>query len=243
MKIKFLKKEASKGFYYLANINRQVNPSHVTKLAESIQMIGVIRPIVVSSISFLTGKTEKYIIDGQHLFNALLRLGLDIPYVEIEIKSKEELIQKIALLNASSKSWQLVDYITAWSSLKEDYVTLNKYFNVYDIELRALSNILEGSDVNNGKITPKIKKGTFTVRDEAAAKIILDMVTDVLKVIPRVGRHDNRYTVSEFVDFYRKNRTSYDHKKFINGLKKSKNDFLLATQEPGKLVELFEKLC
>ena len=35
-------------------------------------------------LDFLDGKMMPYIIDGQHLYHALLRLSLDIPYVEIE---------------------------------------------------------------------------------------------------------------------------------------------------------------
>ena len=115
MKIQYLKIGSSKAFYYLAGINRPINPSQVTKLSESLLKLGILRPIIVAEISFLTGKKTSYIIDGQHLFNAMLRNNMDIPYKVIEIKNKVELVEAIALLNASSKSWTMIDYVTSWS--------------------------------------------------------------------------------------------------------------------------------
>ena len=124
-----------KSVMYLAGINRPIIPYHVTKLAQALTMMGIIRPIVIANISFMSGIPGWYIVDGQHLFNALLRLGMDIPYVFIDVKDKKDLVEKIALLNASSKTWSLQDYVTAWSSLENDYVKLNNYFNIYDLAI------------------------------------------------------------------------------------------------------------
>lgn len=117
MKILTLNKDSNSSFYFLAGINRPVIPQHVTKLSNSINEMGVLRPVVIAVISFVTGKPLKYIIDGQHLFNALLRNNMDIPYIIINITDQVDLIEKIALLNASSRSWTLLDYIHAWSSV------------------------------------------------------------------------------------------------------------------------------
>lgn len=228
-------------FNYLAGINRPINPAQVTKLAKSLEMMGVIRPVVIAEMSFVNGKIGKYIIDGQHIFNALMRLGWEIPYVTIQVANKQELVEKIAMLNASSKTWSMQDYITAWSSLKEDYIKLNHYFQIYDLEVTELAAIFVNNNRGGGNITKIIKSGEFKIINEQKNVEILNNVTDMLKLIPRMNRFENRYAVKEYVKFLR-STSKYDHKTFIAKLQKNKDKFILATQEEGKLSELFEKL-
>lgn len=228
-------------WYILTGINRGISPSHVTKVAKSIEKLGNLRPIVVADLSFISGKLQTYIIDGQHLFNACLRLGWSIPYIKIEIKSKEQLVEAIALLNASSKSWCMLDYVTAWSYLKSDYVKLNNYFTIYDIELSVLASILMNSTGDTAVVTRKIKAGEFAIINEEDNVKILNYLTDLLKVAPRMNRFENKYVCREFVCFLRGN-PSYNHTVFIENAKKNKDKFILATQEEGKLSTLFNKL-
>ena len=120
MKIQILKKDSHKSFSYLAGINRPINPAQVTKLAESVKTLGILRPVIVAELQFISGKLIKYIIDGQHLFNSLLRNNMDIPYITIKIENKVQLVESIALLNASSKNWSIIDYVTSWSCVSEE---------------------------------------------------------------------------------------------------------------------------
>ena len=244
-KLKTLKK--GELLHYLAGINRGVNPSHVTKISVSIETMGVIRPIVVATISFINGKPTKYIIDGQHLFNALIRNDMPIEYVEIDVKDMTDLVEKIALLNASSKTWTLHDYITAWSAVKSDYVKLNHYFNVYDLELGMIASILSNKTVRNfnggdAGITKSIKKGDFHIKDEEFNVMLLDDLTDVLKVFPRQNRTENRYVCAEYINFRRNSNLKYNHASFIKVLSTKKSDLIFATQESDKLCEFFQKL-
>jgi hypothetical protein len=239
--IKWLGQNAKSSFHYLAGINRAIYPAQVTKIAESLEKMGVVRAVIVAELSFITGKKTKYIIDGQHLFNALIRMGWDIPYVTIQIKDKQELVETIALLNASSKTWSLLDYITAWGSLVPDYIKLNHYFQVYDIDMGVISSVLSGTSTDGGNINKKIKKGEFRIINEKENVEILDRLTDVLKVVPRMNRVENRYLCREYIKFVRSTK-SYNHTIFIEKLKKNKKQFVLATQEDGKLYELFSKI-
>ena len=225
---------------YLAGINRPVNPGHVTKLAKSLEKIGTVQPIVTAQLSFITGKPEFYIIDGQHKFNALIRNGSPIPYVVIDVKDKEDLIEKIALLNASSKSWCMLDYVTAWSSLIPDYVKLNHYFQVYDMEMGSIASTL-ANHIAHSDISKKIKSGSFRITNESENVSILNDLTDILKIIPRMNRYENKYVCNEYVKFRRSSK-DYDHSKFLKNLDKNKDLFVLATQQEGKLSELFYKL-
>jgi hypothetical protein len=242
LKINWLAKGSKTAFSYLAGINRPVNPSQVTKLAESINKMGLIRPIVVTELSFISGKKTKYIVDGQHLFNACLRNNIDIPYVSINISDKKQLVETIALLNASSKNWTIFDYVLAWSSLNPDYVKLNQYFNMYDIEMSAIADILSGGTAaSGGSINNKIKKGEFKITNEATNVAIINDLTDLLKIVPRMNRFENRYLCGEYVKF-RRSEKDYNHSLFIKKAQKNKNKFVLATQESGKLAEMFRKL-
>lgn len=239
--LKWLSTTGNIKFSYLAGINRAIMPAQVTKLAKSLELMGVIRPIVIAELSFISGKTAKYIIDGQHLFNALIRLGWEIPYVTIQVKDKQDLVEKIAMLNASSKTWTMQDYVTAWSSLKEDYVKLNHYFEVYDMEILEIAAILSNNIRGGGNTQKILKAGEFKIVNETKNVQILDYVTDMLKVVPRMNRFENRYAVKEYVKYLR-TAPKYNHEQFITKLQKNKEKFILATQEEGKLYELFEKL-
>lgn len=240
-RIKWLGDNAKNTFSYLAGINRPIYPAQVTKLADSINKMGVVRPVIIAEIDFITGKKTKYIIDGQHLFNALIRNGMEIPYVTIVIKDKRDLVETIAKLNASSKNWTLLDYITAWGSLIPDYVKLNHYFQVYDFDMGVLTSVLNDLVADGGHLVKKIKNGEFRIINEKENVKLLDQLTDVLKVVPRMNRNENRYLCREYIKFA-KGCTKYNHEKFINNLKKNKSKFVLATQEDGKLKELFNNL-
>lgn len=231
-------------FHYLTGINRGITPSQVTKLVNSLLKIGNIRPIVVAKLSFISGKMEHYIIDGQHIHNALLRLGWDIPYVLVEIKDKQELVEKIAFLNASSKTWSIQDFVTAWSSLIPDYVKLNRYFQIYDIELNIIASILSNTSSSNGSvISKKIKIGEFTIQDEDKNVDILNGLTDILKIIPRLNRFENRFVCNEYVNFRRTAGSAYNHKSFLKNLDKNKQKFILATHEQEQLADMFRVLA
>jgi hypothetical protein len=238
--IKWLGDNAKSTFAYLAGINRPIYPAQVTKLAESINKMGVVRPIIIAELDFISGKKTKYIIDGQHLFNALIRNGMDIPYVTITIKDKKDLVETIAKLNASSKNWALVDYIVAWGALIPDYVKLNHYYQVYDFDMGVLASVLNDISTDGGNIAKKIKNGTFKVINEEINVRILNQLTDVLKIVPRMNRMENKYLCREYIKFCR-NCSKYNHEKFLKNLDKNKEAFALVTQEDGKLKELFNK--
>jgi hypothetical protein len=240
--MKWLGNNAKNTFAYLAGINRPIYPGQVTKLADSINKMGVVRPVIIAEFSFISGKKTKYIIDGQHLFNALIRNNMEIPYVTIDIKDKRELVETIAKLNASSKNWALVDYILAWGALIPDYVKLNHYFQVYDFDMGVISSILMDTTQDGGNIAKRIKDGNFRIINEDKNVELLNNLTDVLKVIPRMDRFQNRYVCREYAKFA-KSCSKYDHTKFINNLKKNREKFVISTQETNRLKEMFLELA
>ena len=238
MKVEYLSPLSTKGFSMLAEINRPVSPSHVTKIANSINRMGVIRCIVVAELPFIDGTNDKYIIDGQHLYHACLRNGVEIPYVTIDIKDHEDLITTLALLNTSSKAWVTKDYLKAWSAIHTDYVLLNKYFNTYDIEVSQVAEILLDNTCSSKHICAAsgvyrtLKKGTFRVGDEKLAVETFNQITDCLKIVPRMDRMSNKLFIATYVTVIRTLR-AYNHAEFLDILEANKDKFKLATLDPN----------
>lgn len=233
-----------KGFDFLVALNRRIIPAQVTALAQSINRMGVIRPIVVANFTYL-GKEGTYIIDGQHLYHALLRNNLDFPYVEITINSDADLVEVIALLNSSSKSWTLLDYIQAWTYIVPDYKILMSHFNTYDLEILQLASILHfnvvGAFPDSGKISKVIKNGTFNVINQPACIKLLDCITDVLKIIPRMDRMSNKKFVAAYVDYYN-SKKDYDHAKFCKVLEKHAPQLKFVTIDKDTLADFLKRM-
>lgn len=242
--LKWLNEGSRVKFYYLAGINRPIIPSHVTRLAESVRKLGVLRPVIVAELDFITGRKELFIVDGQHLFNALLRLGWEIPYITIKVKDQQDLVEKIALLNSSSKTWGLIDYTMAWASLKEDYKKLNHYFNVYDFELSIIAGVFAGTGLHSSQsATRLIKSGEFQIRNEQRGVEILDYMTDVFKVIPRMSRYEIRYFCAEYLKFVSTRGDKYreEHAQFVEWLNEHKKCLKFGTMGEDVLVKFFQE--
>jgi len=233
-----------KGFDFLVSLNRNIKPSQVTALAKSINKMGLIRPIVVADFTYL-GKKGKYIIDGQHLYHALLRNNMDFPYVEIKVDGDRDLVEKIALLNSSSKSWTLADYILAWSYINPSYKILMQHFNTYDLEVLQIASILHSNTITcvtgNGTISRVIKDGEFNVINESEAIKLFDCITDVLKIIPRLDRMSNKTFVAAYVDYYNSTK-KYDHVKFCTILKKHAKELRFVTIDKDSLADFLRRM-
>lgn len=226
-----------------SGINRPIKPNQVTRLATSIEKMGCIRPIVIAYIDFLPIK-GLYIIDGQHLYLALMRLDMDFPCIEVTINNKQEFVETLALLNSSSVSWKLLDYVLAWSSFKEDYTKLIHYFNTYDFDISLIATTFMGFHYGgkggNENITSRIKKGTFIIEDEKNVKIKFDRLTDILKVFPRTNRMENRFVCAEYINFLTKNLQIYEHSVFLKNLKTNIKSVELASTAPKSLENIFK---
>jgi len=245
--IKWAGKDSSKLFNLLAGINRAIIPSHVTKISTSIQRKGNARPVIVVRISFIDGTPKDYIIDGQHLFFALLRNNMDIPYVVMEVQDKADLVETIALLNSSSKSWSTMDYVTAWASVSEDYRTLAELYNTYDLETAQIAELLHTGSIviknraGNSSIFPTIKRGEFKVLDREGSVDKLNKIQEVLKIVPRMDRTSNSLFIASYVHFITILGDKYNHDKFLAYLRQHKAEFAAVTQDVEHIQSLLNK--
>jgi len=204
-------------------MNRAIDSKHVQKMIASIRKMGVLRTVITCTTNIIEGVTKTYVIDGQHLATALEREGEPIPYIEIAIESQEDLIEKMAYLNNSSKSWDMMNYINAWKMIRPDYMKLFKWKNMYDIEVTMLAMI----GINNTAIkhnTSTIKTGQFQITNPKAEEMC-KAFNDIFLKIGLADRAIKFQFLSAFMQAYGK----YDHKKVMANIEKHMKTVKLMT--------------
>jgi hypothetical protein len=204
-------------------MNRGIDSKHVQKMISSIRLMGVIRPVVTTTTNVIEGETKTYIIDGQHLATALEREGLSIPHVDIAVESEEDLVEKMAYLNNSSKSWDLMNYINAWKMIRPDYMKLFKWKNMYDIEITMLAAI----GINNAGIrntTSSIKTGNFKITNPKAE----DMCKAFNDIFLKIGMSD-RSVKFQFLAAFLQAYGTYNHTKVMSNIEKHMKTVKLLT--------------
>ena len=210
-------------------------------MAKSVENMGTVRPIVVAYLTFPTGKKLPYILDGQHLFQALLRLNYPIPYVVIERDlNTQDCIDILSLLNSSSKSWKLSDYINAWANVKEPYRQLNQLHNIYDLDYDTIVTAVRGKDGSG--YTKALKRGEFEIPDYEKAMLTCSRIQDVFRIIPRFDRWSNRMMTTACAQMFSDSGYSVPkHEKFLTYLKEHQSELKLVTADNAKLVEFLQK--
>jgi hypothetical protein len=213
-------------------MNRGIDSKHVQKMIASIRKMGVLRCVITCTTDIIEGILKTYIIDGQHLATALEREGMPIPYIDIVIESEEDLVEKMAYLNNSSKSWDLMNYINAWKMIRPDYMKLFKWKNMYDIEITMLAII----GVNNAGIrqgTSKIKTGEFKITNSRAE----EMCKAFNDIFLKIGMSD-RAVKFQFLTAFMQAYGNYNHAKVLANIDKHlKTVKLMATgDETGQYI-------
>jgi hypothetical protein len=195
-------------------MNRDIDSKHVQKMITSLRKQGCIRAVICCRTNMFDGHDKLYIIDGQHLATALEREGLPIPYIEYEVSSQEELVERMAYLNNSSKSWDLMNYVNAWKMLKPDYMKLLKWKNMYDLEPTMIAAIATLTTSIRHSTGP-IKEGSFEIINDKAEEMC-KAFNDIFLKIGRVDRHVKFQFLNAFMQSYGK----VDQKKVLTNVDK-----------------------
>lgn len=208
--------KTNEGFKILAGINRNITPKHVTKIAKSIRKYGMLRPVIVVETALFSGKKERYILDGQHSYNACLSLNVEIPYIVMDnLYTVEDIIACIASFNASSKSWTTFDYVYAWAAVKEDYRQLNQLYEQFDLDFDTI--IIATTSGYNATSYAQVRNGEFVIEDYEKAHLICQRITDVFELIPRLDRFANRILTRACASMFKKSSyTPAKHAKLLS---------------------------
>lgn len=202
-------------FRFMESINRSIDSKHVQKMVSSIRSMGVIRPVICVETNIFDGTRGRYIIDGQHLFTALTAENLEIPYIILPIEDEHDIVHQMALLNNSSKSWTLMNYVNAFKMHIPDYrtlIVLNNKYNIEPLMLAAICTRGTSATVLGSKL---IKSGNFKITNpetEEMAKAFNDFFL-------KIGRAD-RWVKHQFLQVFMRAWGTYDHNKALSNLDK-----------------------
>lgn len=187
--------------------NRPVNPTHVRKLAASIQKRNLMPylPIVVNK--------DMYVIDGQHRIEAAKKIQEEVYYITIPSTGMEE----IRLLNANSKPWGPKEYAESYAMEgNQDYITLLSLVNEYSIPLTCTAEVLSGHKITSGGKHDSIRSGKFKVKNLKNATSFLKKFSEIVPFAE--GRPTkNRDFMKALQDFYDRGA---DHEHFLQQLQK-----------------------
>jgi len=153
--------------------NRTINKAQVTKLIAS---FGV-NPGIATAVPIIVND-KKQIIDGQHRFEALKKLGLPINYLEISGLS----LTDVQIVNSSTKTWTPLDYAKSFSELGlKDYDIYlefrNKYHLSHNILISYLSNTTDMR--GNGNTVYTFRAGKFKVTDVKMAHRLCQQLVEM----------------------------------------------------------------
>ena len=237
--LKWLKSNETLNF--LPGVQRTLILKHIDRLANSIQLYGMIRPIVVVEVSFIDGYMRKYVADGQHALMACMRLGIPIPYVVVNgIENVEQLTELVAMLNSSSRSWKQGDYVNAWAQSKEDYKQLIFLKKKYNLDFDVVITASTGND--GGEAVKTMKAGKFEMPDFAKSELACQRVANLLTIVPKMDRWSIRaLTRAAITVFTEETYTTAKHKALMAYVKENADSLKFCTSKKEIALEFLRK--
>lgn len=237
--LKWLKSNETLNF--LPGVQRTLILRHIDRLANSIQLYGMIRPIVVVEVSFIDGYMRKYVADGQHALMACMRLGIPVPYVVVNgITNAQQLTELVAMLNSSSRSWKQGDYVNAWAQSKDDYKQLLFLKKKYDLDFDVVITASTGKD--GGEAVKTMKAGNFVMPDFAKSELACQRVANLLTIVPKMDRWSTRaLTRAAITVFTEETYTTAKHKALMAYVKENADSLKFCTSKKEIALEFLRK--
>lgn len=218
--------------------NRVIMPRHVDKLVKSVQEMGIVRALVTTVNEDVDGQKKRWILDGNHLYLALVRLGLPVYYVDVPTTDVNHMIHLMAMLNTSSKGWKLTDYVKCWAySGNSHYQILLKLQQMHNYGWCDLSTIYNEA-YNHSSVQLTLKTGKYEIGNKERGDQIIKYLEDVFTVIDKINSFTCAKWVRAFVAYYN-NETKYNHKELMKCLRKHKA-VLLAVDSEQNLTKFFK---
>lgn len=206
-----------KDFHFLP-FNRKRKKKHVMELVESMQNFGVQSFVNVALTDCIDGKLKKWVIDGQHRFDALEYLKSPILYTVANVHSKKEMVRLIAVLNHTAKTWSLKDYLHAWQALNmSDYILLDRHLHNSKLPITVLLEIF--TELPRNQASDKFQNGKFEIKDIKKSEKYINFLVDFRGILPR-----SREILSSLVVFFEKLGEEYENEKMREQLIRFKKD-------------------
>ena len=197
--------------------NRAINVKHITILLNSMVRYGVLRLPVIVRTKIFGGKHINYILDAQHMVEALLKADCEVmDCIVIEEDDITKIVDTMAALNNTANTWKVDDYVNAYCYMpgKEDYKLLKIHHLSTGFNYTVSSKILSG----NANV---IKNGKFKINCSDA-----DIVTKNLIDVTSLFNTDQSKFMMAYITFSRSIK-NYDHKKFMQLAARKVDSFLI----------------
>ena len=157
--------------FNISEINRNIKPSQVKVIKNSIIAEGQQKPIVLDN--------DFYIIDGQHRYYALKELNIPVEFI-ISNRSGVTIKDKMNIMESqnTSFSWTYMEKLELRSKIDDNYLRLKKLIDQYGFGLNITLDILfnKRTHIKSSKkmanITIGFLENTLVITDELVIKSI-----------------------------------------------------------------------
>ena len=171
------------------------------------------------------------IIDGQHRFRALKKLGAPVPFIIKEGYAKEE----TQILNHNSKNWDINDALhTYCDDQLEDYLMFKNFRDTYKFGNRECMNLLLGS--KRGCYDKIFKEGEFKIKDYPGA---VEKAIKITQIAPYFKHYYRRTFLTAMLVCF--DNSDYNHKQFLRKLEYQSTKLVKCVSEAAYL-DLIENI-
>lgn len=197
------------------NGNRNKNFLHINRLKKSMQEKYLFTVIIVN---------DKYeIIDGQHRFEVIKSLKLELNYIICYGYGLDE----VHILNANAATWNADDYLTGYCNLGyEDYIIYKNFKEKYKLGHNETRYLLNNTATGPDKFT--FYNGTFKVRSLKDAESIAQKLVLVEPFYPKWRR---RTFLLAMLSLLKKH--TFDFEEFMQKLKLQPTSMVDCTSVPN----------
>lgn len=192
--------------------NRNIKPSNIKKLTQSIKNNGLMYPILVDS--------KLNVIDGQHRLDVLIKLQLPVPYIVNYQVDQSGMIE----VNNIRESWKTLDYIKNKASEGNiDYVLLYNKITEYSKEgTYGESSISSAYCVDLKYQKASLVRGAFKFDKDKGDNIIscvnriyeelgaIGSRTRVVYAINRIYYENPNFSVDRLLNSYKKGNIRFN---------------------------------
>lgn len=167
-------------------LNRTPDETHIKRLSASFINFGTAGAVVrVLKTKAITGKSECYMVDGQHSVISAKRAELPLTVIIIELVQDTMLnvTKYVAALNNSSKAWSTKNFLESFAA--NEIMEYKVFKTVIDREGLKLTDLLYIFLGGGGAVENKLyKSGEMKFLDIKDSEELLAAVVKVKAVIP-----------------------------------------------------------
>lgn len=216
--------------------NRDIDIKHVNRLIISMRRNNIISYPLMIYTDCVDGKWGYWIVDGQHRFEAMKRLGIPIWFTLYEKQSVEpitlyDLVRLVADVNNTSKPWGIHQYLKAWKSLGvREYLKIDEEHRKIGLPITVLLQAYSGLARN--KATRLFIQGKYSMGDEERGTEYVSYLNILKPHVPR-----SSWFYSTLLEFFRAT-PDYDNEQMEKGIRNADAKFLMTSNGDDLMVNL-----